>query len=67
VKTGFSLSRIRAQTRDMGRIMSGLIRNDPTKTIERANLNKLGNKDNKRSEKSYGGLIYRIFRPDGLC
>ena len=53
VKTGFSLSTIRAQTKDMGRIMRGLSRNEPTKINETTNLNKLGNIDNKdRAKKS---------------
>jgi hypothetical protein len=42
VKTGFSLSIIRAQTKDMGRITSGRNRNEPIKTIDNKNLNTLG-------------------------
>jgi hypothetical protein len=45
VKTGVSLSMIRAQTRDTIGMMSGLNRNEPTKTIASRNLNKTGNND----------------------
>jgi hypothetical protein len=45
VKTGLSLSTIRAQTSDMGRIIIGLTKNEPTKTTDRTNLNKLGEND----------------------
>ncbi len=38
VKTGLPLSTIRAQTRDKGRITSGLRRNEPTNIIERTTL-----------------------------
>jgi hypothetical protein len=45
VNTGFSLSTTRAQTRETGRITSGLNRKDPKKNIDRENPNKLGTID----------------------
>ena len=42
VKTGLSLSIMRLQIRFTGRIISGLNRNEPTKTIASNNRNKLG-------------------------
>src|SRR5436190_18565179 len=41
VKTGFSLSTMRLQTRFTGRITSGLNRNELTKITDKENLNKL--------------------------
>jgi hypothetical protein len=45
VKTGFSLSTIRAQTRDRGRITRGFKRNEPAKTSDSTNLKIYGNID----------------------
>jgi hypothetical protein len=45
LKTGFSLSTIRAQTRDRGRITRGFKRNEPAKTSDSTNLKIYGNID----------------------
>jgi hypothetical protein len=57
VKTGFSLSTIRAQTTDMGRITSGFSRNEPTKIIDRTNRNILVDTDNNKREKISIGIF----------
>src|SRR6516225_3212000 len=67
VKTGFSLSIIRLQTRFTGRIMSGLNRNEPTKVIDRKVLNIFGNITNRVKANSIEfKLKYRFINPIGI-